>query len=893
MPSLIPHFEYDIFISYRQKDNKGDRWVTEFVNALKSELDATLKEDISIYFDENPHDGLLETHSVDKTLEAKLKSLILIPILSQTYCDVKSFAWQHEFCAFNKLAKEDAIGKYIKLANGNVADRILPIKIHDLDQGDTDLIENELGGKLRPIEFRYKEPGVNRPLMPTDRKSDNQVKIDYRNQVNKVANAVKDILIAIKSPGQISTAKATVKPPVSPSRRPRNAVIIGTAGAVSLALIIFYFGFYRSQAFPSPPAKSIAVLAFRNLSGDPGQEYFSDGVSEEIINKLTSVPELAVSARASSFAYKKKDVGINEMAAEMKVRYILDGTVRREKDSVRISVSLIDAVGSVNMWTKTYAFTTEHIFQIQSEISLRVIRALEVELALERKNAIEELPTKSREAYDLFLKGREHGNRNTSKDSQLAIIYYYKAIEIDPDFKEAKRKIAGAFLVRVGSGGYGRQWLDSALTLVNGLIAEEPKEWSNYLIKGWAMSGKGRFNEALNAYQLASKFSPTLEIFRRVEANIGWLYLSQGRLDEAFYLRLPRWRSNKSAGDALGFATLLVNLDEFKLARKFVRYAITEDPGDTRALLEVINHLALEGNVSRAIQILDSIKPLHGDFIPLQSVFGYAHLLKKNYPVAEGYYLKFLEAFPNAETEYLPIRTHLGKVYTELAKNPTGERMGAAKNAERYLRESFRRDSLLLAAGDQSDVIPYNYALINFVREKRAEGYRWLKISIERGFNNYRLLLLEPIFEKYRQDEEFKSIVISLKEKKQLTKRAIEKHYGMSLEKIPGIADDTFLKPMFIGLGYEFDLSEESRHRLVTSVFKGSGAEASGLKVGDKVIAMAMGETAKFISSAELASSETFRYLQTEGSVVLIKVKREGEVEPLILKATCKLVSRP
>src|SRR6478735_8917111 len=149
MSSLIPGFEYDIFISYRQKDNKGDHWVTEFVNALKSELESTFKEDISIYFDQNPHDGLLETHNVDKSLEGKLKCLIFIPIISQTYCDPKSFAWQHEFVAFNKLAKEDQFRRDLKLSNGNVASRILPVKIHELDTDDKTIIENELGGVLR------------------------------------------------------------------------------------------------------------------------------------------------------------------------------------------------------------------------------------------------------------------------------------------------------------------------------------------------------------------------------------------------------------------------------------------------------------------------------------------------------------------------------------------------------------------------------------------------------------------------------------------------------------------------------------------------------------------------------------------------------------------------
>src|SRR5450432_2778721 len=98
MPSILPGYTYDIFISYRHKDNKYEGWVTEFVQNLKKELEAPLKDDVSIYFDFNAEDGFLESHNVDKSLEGKLNCLILIPILSQTYCDPRSFAWQHEFC---------------------------------------------------------------------------------------------------------------------------------------------------------------------------------------------------------------------------------------------------------------------------------------------------------------------------------------------------------------------------------------------------------------------------------------------------------------------------------------------------------------------------------------------------------------------------------------------------------------------------------------------------------------------------------------------------------------------------------------------------------------------------------------------------------------------------
>jgi hypothetical protein len=198
MASLIQGYTYDIFISYRQKDNKGDIWVSEFVEVLKTELESTFKEDISVYFDINPHDGLLETHDVDASLQDKLKCLIFVPIISRTYCDPKSFAWEHEFKAFIDQASNDKFGLKVKLPNGNVASRILPIQIHDLYPEDKAMLEKELGGVLRAIEFIYKEPGVNKPLTDVDDDKKNLNNTKYRIQINKVANAIEEILLGLK-----------------------------------------------------------------------------------------------------------------------------------------------------------------------------------------------------------------------------------------------------------------------------------------------------------------------------------------------------------------------------------------------------------------------------------------------------------------------------------------------------------------------------------------------------------------------------------------------------------------------------------------------------------------------------------------------------------------------
>ncbi|HUX95512.1 MAG TPA: hypothetical protein VMV47_07245 [Bacteroidales bacterium] len=110
MSSLIPGYEYDICISYRQKDNKYDSWLTEFVDNLRRELVSMFKDEVSVYFDINPHDGLLETHDVDESLKEKLKCLVRIPIVSRTYCDPNSFAWVNEFKIFIELAlKTDSV----------------------------------------------------------------------------------------------------------------------------------------------------------------------------------------------------------------------------------------------------------------------------------------------------------------------------------------------------------------------------------------------------------------------------------------------------------------------------------------------------------------------------------------------------------------------------------------------------------------------------------------------------------------------------------------------------------------------------------------------------------------------------------------------------------------
>jgi TolB-like protein len=444
MPSLIPGYEYDIFISYRQKDNKHDGWVTEFVNQLKGELEATFKEDISIYFDENPSDGLLETHSVDKSLEGKLKCLILIPIISQTYCDSKSFAWQHELCAFNKLAKEDQFGMDVRLSSGNVASRILPVKIHDLDPEDESLLETELSGVLRSIEFIYNSPGVNRPLNPSDNPDKNLNKTYYRDQINKIANAIKEIISALKNQCQHPDEVPKENYKEKPVHQKNLKTKIIAVSLILLTLILAGYFFVPKLFKPSKQVeKSIAVLPFENLSSDKDQVWFSDGITDVIISQLSKISDLRVLGRTSTLKYKEGKKSISEIGKELGVNFIIEGTVQRQGDKMRITVQLIRGINEGHIWSDIYDREWKDIFDVQSDIAQRIVEKLKTVLTPEEKQKIEKKPTENLEAYSYYLQGNfNYWKVPDSGDVGKAIELYNKAIALDPEFALAYTGIA-------------------------------------------------------------------------------------------------------------------------------------------------------------------------------------------------------------------------------------------------------------------------------------------------------------------------------------------------------------------------------------------------------------------------------------------------------------------
>jgi TolB-like protein len=463
MSSIIEGYNYDIFISYRQKDNKGDRWVSEFVEALKTELESTFKEEISVYFDINPHDGLLETHDVDASLKDKLKCLIFIPIISQTYCDAKSFAWQHEFCAFNKLTNEDQFGRNIKLSSGNVTSRILPIKIHDLDPEDKTLLENELGGVLRSIEFIYKSAGVNRPLRANeDHPQDNFNKTYYRDQINKVANAVKEIITAVKKHhqqvGEVPKEVVISKPESSKKLSPK--VIIAFFCVLSLiALGYFFFPKIlkpselilniarRGNIIKPEMIQSLVILPFDNFTGDEKLDYFVSGMHSSLITDVGKIGSLTVISETTSNVYKNAHKSLPQIASELKVDAVVEAQVMCLGDSICLQVRVVKAdKKEKQLWIGDYKEERSKILGLYNRITKQIADEVMVKLSPEEERLLSKSRTVNRQAYDAYLNSKFYWNDLSRESLFKARDFLASAIEKDPGWAPLYSGLAKVWL---------------------------------------------------------------------------------------------------------------------------------------------------------------------------------------------------------------------------------------------------------------------------------------------------------------------------------------------------------------------------------------------------------------------------------------------------------------
>src|SRR2546430_770534 len=276
---------------------------------------------------------------------------------------------------------------------------------------------------------------------------------------------------------------------------------------------------------------SICVLPFANMSGDPEQEYFSDGISEDIITDLSKISALHVVSRNTAFTFKGKAVDVGQVAGQLKVSHVLEGSVRKAAGRVRITAQLIDTKNDVHLWAERYDRDLNDIFAIQDEISHAIVDAVKVKLLPEEKEAIEHRGTENVDAYNLFLMARQTYATGYSADPRRldAIIRMCRrAVEIDPNYADPWALIALAeVLLR---SDVGRQGGDGGLAAAGRALAPNPDLAEAHAVKARILSEENRIDEARREIDIALRLdSESYEVNR----NAGLLKFRQKQIEEA------------------------------------------------------------------------------------------------------------------------------------------------------------------------------------------------------------------------------------------------------------------------------------------------------------------------------------------------------------------------
>jgi TolB-like protein len=227
----------------------------------------------------------------------------------------------------------------------------------------------------------------------------------------------------------------------------------------------------RKMAFPLPDKPSIAVLPFANMSKDPEQEYFADGISEDLITDLSKIPDLLVISRLSSFTYKGKNMKVQQIAEELGALYLIEGSVRKAENRVRINAQLIDAASGHHLWADRYDGDMNDIFALQDKITRKIAASLAVKLTKDDQDRLPQKGTNNLEAYEAYLQGSTiaYSSRYDPEKFAESLPWFEKAIELDPDYNRAYAALAETYIFGSEFGIQSKLGISSRLARMRGI----------------------------------------------------------------------------------------------------------------------------------------------------------------------------------------------------------------------------------------------------------------------------------------------------------------------------------------------------------------------------------------------------------------------------------------
>jgi TolB-like protein len=563
-------------------------------------------------------------------------------------------------------------------------------------------------------------------------------------------------VVRTDAPSSADPVSETAPGPVPAQARTRGRLsperIAAVGGMVVLALAGGAFILFDGSGDDAEDVeldRSIAVLPFANLSAEQENAFFASGIHEEILTQLSKIGDLRVISRTSVLQFEPGQRNLREIAGELGVAAVVEGSVQRDGDRVRISAQLIDARSDRHLWGDRYDRDLTDIFAIQSEVALEIAHALRANLTAGEEARIARRPTENLAAYDLYLRGQQLVAQDREQN-ETAVELFRQAIRLDPDFALAHAGLASAFMQRVQTYGFPHEWADSGVVAARRSIELDPELAPGYSALASNLSQLGRLGES----QVAARRSVELDPNRSsgligISINAALL----GRIDKAMdAARRARLVEPTSPYPPAHLAWHHWSFGQDDEAEQWLRRSLEVQAGFDWAeamwvILDVARGRAPEALARARQRVQDSPR----DFVALMSA-GNAALLAREYEAAAEYYDVVVRMYP--EGRHVPhqysFRTSLG-----FALLKTGQRERAAGLFQQALAQAH----LEMDQGRDSPGIPFDVAMIHIVRGEPDAGYEWLERAYAAGWRHDRFTRLLPMLEGVADDARFQDLL--------------------------------------------------------------------------------------------------------------------------------------
>lgn len=535
-----------------------------------------------------------------------------------------------------------------------------------------------------------------------------------------------------------------------------------------VAAIVVSFRVGGSPALPmlAPNAKTVAVLPFRNLSGAQEDEYFSDGITEDILTQLSKISDLRVISRTSAMKFKNSQLTIKEIAGELGAGSILEGSVQRVGSRVRITGQLINTETDEHIWSESYDRELTDIFALQSEVAQTIAAWLKAKLLPEERKRIIMPSTKNLDAYALYLKGRDHYYRFTNEDNERAVELFRNALHFDSTYALAIAGIADAYCQRFQRYDQPIAWIDSAIELGRRTVMLAPEAAEAYKALGLAFSLKGWYSRSIPEYERAVTLNPNLA---SVVANLGYVRLWLGRHDEAYPLLMKAIALTPTRANYYHTVAYLHHeLFNDSLAELYLRKSIMLMPSYSWPYGDLCQ---LYLSVGQPYKARDSIRQALVRFPEdphLLNIAGNIELFLQNFAEAERLYRTEMKLTESKD----PPATFLG--YAAL-------RQHRSKEAERIFDDNLASCTRMIGEGNEDVVYRLDQARIYAVRGSSDLALGWLRRAIDGGERNVRTLLLDPMLSGLKSDHRFNQMINHLRTEINRMRRNVDNYMAQSV----------------------------------------------------------------------------------------------------------------